>query len=125
MIQSIKENGIRAGVTLNAATALYRLEYILGELSQILIIMVSPGFAGQKVASTTLSKIEKLREIIKKKGLGVDIVADGDVSFANAPVVAKAGANILICGTSSVFDLQLGIKKGIIKLGEVLKDPVF
>ena len=112
-------------MTLNAATALYRLEYILGELSQILIIMVSPGFAGQKVASTTLSKIEKLREIIKKKGLGVDIVADGDVSFANAPVVAKAGANILICGTSSVFDLQLGIKKGIIKLGEVLKDPVF
>jgi len=46
----------------------------------------------------------------------VDIEVDGNVSFANAPLMAKAGANILVCGTSSIFKPNLGIKEGIKKL---------
>ncbi|GAF94105.1 unnamed protein product, partial [marine sediment metagenome] len=111
----------RAGVALNPATPLYRLEYILEELSQVLIMTVNPGFAGQKLIPITIFKIKKLREIIEKKGLKIDIAVDGNVSFANAPVMVKAGANILVCGTSSIFHPQLGIKKGITKLREVLK----
>ncbi len=121
-IQSIKENGARAGVALNPATPLYRLDYILGELSQVLIMTVNPGFAGQKLVPSTISKIEKLEEIIEKKGLRIDIAVDGNVSFANAPVMVKAGANTLVCGTSSIFDPHLGIKKGIAKLRGALKD---
>jgi len=120
-VQLIKESGARAGVALNPATPLCRLDYILEEVSQVLIMTVNPGFAGQKLVPITISKIEKLREIIEKKGLEIDIAVDGNVSFANAPVMVKAGANILICGTSSIFHPQLGIKKGIAKLREALK----
>ena len=124
-IQLIKENGVRAGVALNPATPLCRLDYILEDVSEVLIMTVNPGFAGQKLVPITISKIEKLREIIEKKGLKIDIAVDGNVSFANAPVMVKAGANILICGTSSIFHPQLGIKKGITKLRGTLKDSHF
>lgn len=124
-VQLIKENSVRAGVALNPITPLYRLEYILEEVSQVLIMTVNPGFAGQKLVPITISKIEKLREIIEKKGLKIDIAVDGNVSFANAPLMVKAGANVLVCGTSSIFHPRLGIKKGITKLREALREPVF
>jgi len=124
-VRLIKEKGVRAGVALNPATPLCQLDYILEEVSLVLIMTVNPGFAGQKLVPITLSKIEKLKEIIEKKALKVDIAADGNVSFTNAPLMAKAGANILICGTSSIFHPQLGIKKGIAKLRGVLKDSLF
>ncbi|RLE08693.1 hypothetical protein DRZ78_00560 [Candidatus Aerophobetes bacterium] len=54
--------------------------------------------------------------MIEKRKLNVDIEVDGNVSFANAPLMAKAGANILVCGTSSIFKPNLGIKEGIKKL---------
>ncbi len=120
-IQLIKENGVRAGVALNPATPLYRLDYILEELSQVLIMAVNPGFAGQKLVPITISKIEKLKGIIEKKGLKTDIAVDGNVSFVNAPVMVKAGASILVCGTSSIFHPDLGIKRGIARLREALE----
>ena len=62
-----------------------------------------------------------LQEIIEKKALDVDIAVDGNVSFINAPSMVKAGANVLICGTSSIFHPEFGIKEGIAKLRESLK----
>lgn len=124
-VQLIKENGVRAGVALNPATPLYQLDYILEDVSEVLIMTVNPGFAGQKLVPITISKIEKLRAIIEKEGLKIDIAVDGNVSFANAPLMVKAGANALVCGTSSIFHSRLGIKKGITKLREALQEPVF
>lgn len=124
-VQLIKENSVGAGVALNPVTPLYRLEYILEEVSQVLIMTVNPGFAGQKLVPITISKIEKLKGIIEKEGLKIDIAVDGNVSFANAPLMVKAGANVLVCGTSSIFHPRLGIKKGITKLRETLQEPLF
>lgn len=124
-VRLIKENGVRAGVALNPATPLCQLDYILEEVSLVLIMTVNPGFAGQKLVPITLSKIEKLKEIIEKKAGKIDIAVDGNVSFTNAPLMAKAGANILVCGTSSIFHPKLGIKKGVAKLREALKVSLF
>jgi len=124
-IRLIKENKVRAGVALNPATPLDRLNYILEEVSQVLIMTVNPGFAGQKLVPATLSKITDLKRMIEKKGLQIDIAVDGNVSFANIPAMVKAGASFLVCGTSTIFHPEVGIKKGIEKLREVLKDLVF
>ena len=115
-IQLIKGKGARAGVALNPATPLCRLDYVLEDVSFVLVMTVNPGFAGQNLVPGTLSKIEKLRNIIEKRKLNVDIEVDGNVSFANASLMAKAGANILVCGTSSIFKPNLGIKEGMKKL---------
>lgn len=124
-IRLIKENKVRAGVALNPVTPLCRLDYILEEVSQVLVMTVNPGFAGQKLIPATLSKIADLRRIIEKKGLQIDIAVDGNVSFSNIPKMVKAGASFLVCGTSTIFHPEVGIKKGIEKLREVLKDSVF
>ena len=120
-IQLIKENGLRAGVAISSGTPLCRLEPVLGEFSQVLIMTVNPGFVGQKFVPIAISKIEKLSKIIEKRNLEIDIAVGGNVSFANAPVMVKAGANILICGTSSIFHPQLGIKEGITRLRAALE----
>ena len=124
-IRLIKENKVRAGVALNPATPLSWLDYILEGVSQVLIMTVNPGFAGQKLVPITISKIADLKRIIEKKGLQIDIAVDGNVSFSNIPKMVKAGASFLVCGTSTIFHPEVGIKKGMEKLREVLKDSVF
>jgi len=120
-IRLIKKKGVKVRVALNPATPLCRLDYILEEISSVLVMTVNPGFASQRLVSSAISKIEKLKEIIEKKALDVDIAVDGNVSFINAPSMVKAGANVLICGTSSIFHPEFGIKEGIAKLRESLK----
>ncbi|TET12198.1 ribulose-phosphate 3-epimerase [Candidatus Aerophobetes bacterium] len=120
-IQLIKKKGAKVRVALNPATPLCRLEYILEEISSVLVMTVNPGFASQKLVPSTISKIEKLKEIIEKRALEVDIAVDGNVSFTHAPSMVKAGANVLVCGTSSIFHPEFGIKEGIAKLRKTLE----
>ena len=120
-IRLIKKKGAKVRVALNPATSLCRLEYILEEISSVLVMTVNPGFASQRLIPSTISKIEKLKKIIEKKALDIDIVVDGNVSFTHAPLMVKAGANVLVCGTSSIFHPELGIKEGIAKLRKTLE----
>jgi len=119
-IRLIKKKGARVRVALNPATPLCRLDYILEEISSVLVMTVNPGFASQKLVPSTISKIKKLKEIIEKRALEVDIAVDGNVSFTHAPSMVKAGANVLVCGSSSIFHPEFGIKEGIAKLRKTL-----
>jgi len=119
-IQLIKRGGAKAGVALNPATPLCRLDYVLEDISFVLLMAVNPGFAGQNLVPGVIPKIEKLRNIIERRRLNVDIEVDGNVSFANASLMARAGANTLVCGTSSIFKPGLGIIEGIKKLTLIL-----
>lgn len=101
-VQSIKEQGIKVGVALNPATSLSFLDHILSDIDMVLLMSVNPGFGGQKFIENILSKISKLKEIIQKENLNVDIGIDGGVKVENISEIVKAGANMIVAG-SAVF----------------------
>lgn len=102
VIQQIKEAGMKAGVTLNPATPVSVLEDIITEVDMVLLMSVNPGFGGQKFIPNTFKKIEQLREMIARNGASALIEVDGGVNPENAPLLQRAGADVLVAG-SSVF----------------------
>ena len=101
-IQQIKETGAKAGVALNPHTPVSVLENVLEDADLFCLMSVNPGFGGQKFIYCTMNKIRKLRTMIDERKLNVDIEIDGGVGLQNAEVILKAGANVLVAG-SSVF----------------------
>ena len=99
----IQAHGIKAGAALNPATPLSALDYVLDRLDFVLVMTVNPGFAGQKVVPATLRKIAECRAFLHKHAVDLPIEVDGNVSFENIPKMVSAGADILVGGTSSVF----------------------
>lgn len=99
----IQAHGIKAGVALNPATPLSALDYVLDRLDFVLVMTVNPGFAGQKVVPATLRKIAECRAFLHEHAVDLPIEVDGNVSFENIPKMVSAGADILVGGTSSVF----------------------
>lgn len=102
-IQLIRDSGCRPSVSLNPATPLDVIEYVLDDLDMVLIMTVNPGFGGQKFIPAVLPKIEKLRGIILKRGLETDIQVDGGVNAETIGDVSSAGANIFVAG-SAIFN---------------------
>jgi len=101
-IRAIKEQKKTAGVVLNPATSLNAIDNILDEVDLVLLMSVNPGFGGQEFIPSTVKKVEKLKRMINDAKLKVDIEIDGGIKPENAVDVIKAGANILVAG-SSVF----------------------
>jgi ribulose-phosphate 3-epimerase len=99
-VQFIKDQGCKAGVSLNPATSLATLDHILSEVDMVLIMTVNPGFGGQKFIPSVLPKIKRLREKISEKGIGVDIEVDGGVNINTISKVAQAGGNIFVAGNA-------------------------
>lgn len=116
-IHHIKKNLLKAGVSLNPATPLSAIEYVLNDVDMVLIMTVNPGFGGQKFIRGMLHKIIKLREIIERKKLKIDIEVDGGISEKTAPLVVKAGANVLVSGVS-IFQNK-NVKSAISNLRKV------
>ncbi|MBI5195810.1 MAG: ribulose-phosphate 3-epimerase [Nitrospirae bacterium] len=99
-INYIKTCGAKAGVSLNPATPLNILDFILPEVDMVILMSVNPGFGGQEFIPQTLNKLRMLKEIIKKNKLKVEIEVDGGVNTDNAGDVVKAGADILVMGNA-------------------------
>ena len=103
LVQSIREHkGVKAAVSLNPATPLEALDYVLSDLDMVLIMSVNPGFGGQAFIPSQLDKIRALRKRIDDRKLNLEIEVDGGVKTDNAAEVAAAGADILVAG-SAVF----------------------
>jgi ribulose-phosphate 3-epimerase len=101
-IQQIRAAGAEPAVSLNPHSPIDGLDYVLEDLSMVLLMSVNPGFGGQKFIPAVLRKIEALRERIIKRGLNVSIEVDGGIGAANAGSVVWAGADTLVAG-SAVF----------------------
>lgn len=99
-VQFIKDQGCKAGVSLNPATSLATLDHILSEVDMVLIMTVNPGFGGQEFIPSVLPKIKRLREKISEKGIVVDIEVDGGVNINTISKVAQAGGNIFVAGNA-------------------------
>ena len=99
-VSAIKSLGKKAGVSLNPKTPISALMNVINELDLVLIMSVNPGFAGQSFMSEVLPKVTELRKMINDKKLKIDIEIDGGINFETAPLAVKAGANILVSGTT-------------------------
>jgi ribulose-phosphate 3-epimerase len=97
-LQAIRALGKKVGVTLNPATPIESLEYVLDLVDQVLIMSVNPGFGGQAFIKTTVEKIQRL--VLMIGGRPIDIEVDGGVSPETAGLVVAAGANVLVAGNA-------------------------
>lgn len=102
-IQHIKSTGAKAGVVLNPATPLNALEYVLGDVSMVLLMTVNPGFGGQEFIREVIPKIYALRKIVKDRDLPIDIEVDGGINLGTIEDAASAGANVFVAG-SAIFE---------------------
>lgn len=111
-IQQVKAAGCKVGVSLNPATPLSALDYILDEIDMVLIMTVNPGYGGQAYIDGMDQKIRDLRKIAADRGLDLDIQVDGGVTADNIRRIKECGANIFVAG-SAVFngDIEANVKK--------------
>ena len=109
-IDHIKSKGIKAGVSINPATPISSLENILEYVDLVLVMSVNPGFGGQKFIESSLEKIRKLKRIREENRYNFVIEVDGGVNLGNGRKLVKAGADILVAG-SSVFAADDVVKR--------------
>jgi ribulose-phosphate 3-epimerase len=100
-LQTVKNLGKRAGVAINPATPESAIEHVLDRLDLVLVMTVNPGFGGQAFIHAMLEKIRRVKALVGARP--IDIEVDGGISTETAPLVAKAGANVLVAG-SSIFE---------------------
>ena len=112
-IELIKQENKKVGLSLKPKSKIELVEKYLEEIDLVLIMSVEPGFGGQKFMPEVLEKMKKLKKIIDKKKLNVDIEIDGGINFKNCTLAKSAGANILVSG-STIFKENSGdLKKNI------------
>ncbi len=102
LISHLQAKGVKAGVALNPQTNVSNLDDILEGLDLVCLMSVNPGFGGQKFIYRTLNKIATLKNKIIERNLDTKIEIDGGVGLQNAEALLKAGADVLVAG-SSVF----------------------
>lgn len=112
----IKDAGARAGIALNPATPPTVMEYVTHLLDFVLVMTVNPGFTGQRICGSALAKIAGCKRWLFNVGLSVPIEVDGNVSFDNIPRMIEAGADILVTGTSSLFNAAGTLRNNAIRI---------
>ena len=112
-ISLIKELNKKVGVSLNPETKVDIIIEHLDKIDLVLIMSVNPGFGGQKFMPEVLSKVEELKKLRAAKDLDFDIEIDGGINFENSKMAIRAGANILVSGTTIFKSNNGDIKKNI------------
>ena len=112
-IKLIKDQNKKVGISLKPKSKVDLIENYLSQIDLVLIMSVEPGFGGQKFIPEVLEKTKKVRNLIDKENLNVDVEIDGGINFENCSKVKDAGANILVSG-STIFNENKGdLKKNI------------
>ena len=122
-LAKIRSYGAHPIVALNPATPLYMVEDVLEDVDGVLLMTVNPGFAGQKLVPQTLDKISRLRTMLDEAGRGhVLIEVDGNVSFVNGEKMRRAGADMFVCGSSSIFSKEGTVEENIARFRNCVGD---
>lgn len=112
-IQQIKDGGIQVGVTLNPGTPLNKLQEVLEYVDHALVMSVNPGFGGQEYIPKSTGRISSIRQMIIDQGLeNIEIEVDGGINPGTAAEAARAGATVLIAG-SSIFNKNTKVADNI------------
>lgn len=102
LLQTIKEQGVKAGVAINPGTPTVAVAEVLDLADMVLVMSVNPGFGGQKFIPHAVQKINAIHDLIAQSGRNIDLQVDGGVNAETAALVRQAGANVLVAG-SAVF----------------------
>ncbi len=112
-INLIKKENKKVGISLKPKSKIDLIEKYIDQVDLILIMSVEPGFGGQKFMPEVLEKMTKVRKIIDEKKLKTEIEIDGGINFENCSKAKKAGANILVSGSTIFNENQGDLKKNI------------
>jgi ribulose-phosphate 3-epimerase len=107
VLHDIKERNARPGIAVAPSYNLTSFRALLKLVDVVLVLTVNPGYAGQKLIPEALQAIREARALREELGLDFDIEVDGNVSWDNIPIMVDAGADILVAGSSSLFDDSL------------------
>jgi ribulose-phosphate 3-epimerase len=102
LLTQIRSLGKKAGVSFNPHTDVEMLKHVMHAVDLVLIMSVNPGFGGQKFIGSSVAKIARVKEIAREHGRDIHIQVDGGITHENKDAVIKAGANVIVAG-SSVF----------------------
>jgi ribulose-phosphate 3-epimerase len=119
VVESIKELGVKAGVSLNPSTPLTAVNEVLPSLDLVLLMSVNPGFGGQQFIESTIGKIARLRRMLDELGLTAELEVDGGINAEIAPRVAQAGAQVLVAG-AAVFNRKESVAQALGRIRESL-----
>ncbi len=112
-INLIKKEGKKVGISLKPKSKIELIEKYLELVDLILIMSVEPGFGGQKFMPEVLEKTKKIKALVDKKKLKTEIEIDGGINFENCTEVKKAGANVIVSGSTIFKENQGDLKKNI------------
>lgn len=121
-VQLIKSLGKKAGVSLNPATPLNVLDYVIEDLDLVLLMTVNPGFGGQSFIEVCLPKIHSLRAMLDRRGCEAELEVDGGVKASNIAKIAHAGADVFVAG-SAVFNSS-DYAATIAEMKRLIKEPL-
>ena len=119
-LQSIRELGVKAGVTLNPGTHLSAIDEVLPVADLVLVMSVNPGFGGQKFIESSVDKVARLRRRLDELGSEAELEVDGGITAETATRVVEAGANVLVAG-AAVFNEKESVSQAIARLRESLR----
>ncbi len=120
LIKQIQALGKQAGIALTPSTPIFMLQNILSLCDMVLIMTVNPGFGGQEFIPETLPKIAQLKQILVQRELTCDIEVDGGINAETIPQVVKAGANLLVAG-SSIYNNKESVEEAVKKLNGIIR----
>ncbi|MBF8267179.1 MAG: rpe [Dehalococcoidia bacterium] len=122
VIEQIKEHGAKAGVAINPGTSVIAIEGALHWMDLVLVMTVNPGLPAQKYIPGSEKKIARIRHIMDGRGVKAELSVDGGINTSTAPLVARAGAQVVVAG-SAVYNHPEGVEVAIRKLRESLALP--
>jgi len=116
----IRGHGARAGIAMDPAMPVSAVTEMLPLVSMVCVMTVNPGYAGQKLVPSTLTKVRELADLVRARGLDVEIEVDGNVSWENIPRMVEAGARVLVAGSSSLFDGKADLAQNLRRMRKLL-----
>ena len=102
-LKLIHAAGRKAAIAINPSTPVANLTPFLGQIDQVVIMTVEPGFAGAKFLPETVAKVSELKGLLETLGATVDIEVDGGINPRTIPALAAAGANVFVGGSTGLF----------------------
>ena len=123
-LRSIRDLGCIPGIAIDPAVPVEQFRHLYPLADQLLVMTVNPGYAGQPVVPYAMEKIRELRQFVSGKMPEKDIEVDGNVSWSNIPGMIRAGANVLVTGSSSLFDKGMKRKEALDKLFEMIQPGI-
>ena len=112
-INLIKKEGKKVGISLKPKSKIELIENYIEQLDLILIMSVEPGFGGQKFMPEVLEKTKRIKQLVDEKKLKTEIEIDGGINFENCTLAKKAGANVLVSGSTIFKENKGNLEKNI------------